>query len=70
MTEGCYTEKGHPIYNLRGNAGEWTSEKNISSGGSWADKKQVIMLTDTFRIEMVNAGTGFRNVFEWKEWKN
>lgn len=70
VTEGCYTEKGHPIYNLRGNAGEWTSEKNISSGGSWADKKQVIMLTDTFRIEMVNAGTGFRNVFEWKEWKN
>lgn len=67
---GCMAQKGHPIYHLRGNVSEWTSAENISSGGSWADKKERIMYSDTFRIEKTNAGSGFRNVFEWKEWKN
>lgn len=62
-------KKGNPIFNLRGNVGEWSSEKNITLGGSWFDKRERILQTDTFFIDKQNAWTGFRNVCEWKQWK-
>ncbi len=68
VTFGCVSSKVHPIYNLRGNVSEWTSEKEISVGGGWVDKKEIILKTDTFRSENQNAWTGFRNVCEWRVW--
>jgi hypothetical protein len=68
VTFGWVSSKANPIYNLRGNVSEWTSEKGISVGGGWADKKEIILKTDTFRSENQNAWTGFRNVCEWRIW--
>jgi hypothetical protein len=68
VTFGCIPSKVNPIYNLRGNVSEWTSEKGISVGGSWADKSEIISKTDTVRLENQNAWTGFRNVCKWKVW--
>jgi len=62
------SQKGHPIYNLRGNVGEWTSDSNVSIGGGWFDKKEIILTQDTFHVNKPNAWTGFRNVCEWKQW--
>jgi hypothetical protein len=61
-------QKRHPIYNLRGNVGEWVSEDGISIGGGWFDKKEIILAQDTFHVNKPNAWTGFRNVCEWKQW--
>jgi len=68
VTFGWVSSKANPIYNLRGNVSEWTLEKGISVGGGWADKKEIILKTDTFRSENQNAWTGFRNVCEWRIW--
>jgi hypothetical protein len=57
-----------PFYNLRGNVNEWIAEKNIAVGGSWHDKREDILQTDTVVTLKQNAWTGFRNVCEWKEW--
>ena len=65
----CYIKKGNPIYNIRGNVSEWSDEKDISFGGSWIDRRERILANDTFYTENVNAWTGFRNVCEWKKWK-
>lgn len=59
-----------PIYNLRGNVSEWTSEEDVAIGGGWADTKERILANDTFHLSTRNAWTGFRNVCEWKKWKN
>ena len=56
------------FYNLRGNVSEWTAEENIAVGGSWHDKRDDILQTDTVVVLKQNAWTGFRNVCEWKEW--
>lgn len=58
-----------PIYNLRGNVSEWTSEDGVTVGGGWADSKERILACDTFHLKTKNAWTSFRNVCEWKEWK-
>lgn len=58
------------IFNLRGNVGEWLSEKNVSAGGGWVDKREIILKEDTTTVMYPNAWTGFRVVFEWREWKN
>ena len=65
---GCISKKKKPIYNLRGNVGEWTSEYEVSIGGGWIDKKEIILTQDTFHVKTENAWTGFRNVCEWKRW--
>jgi hypothetical protein len=65
---GFKSKKHLPIYNLRGNVGEWTSEDGVSIGGGWADKRQIILAQDTFHVKKPNAWTGFRNVCEWKKW--
>lgn len=57
------------IYNLRGNVGEWLSISNVSAGGGWIDNRTKILEDDTFHISTVNAWTGFRNVCEWKKWR-
>ncbi len=62
-------KKGHPIFNLRGNVSEWSSEENITFGGGWLDKREKILTTDTFHVDKQNSWTGFRNVCEWKQWK-
>ena len=67
---GCYSKKGDPVVNLRGNVGEWSSETDVAFGGSWNDQRERILLTDTFQIANPNSWTGFRNVCEWKEWKD
>lgn len=63
----CYIKRGNPIYNLRGNVREWSSEKYISFGGSWYDKREKILENDIFYSETVNAMTGFRNICRWKK---
>jgi formylglycine-generating enzyme required for sulfatase activity len=63
------SEKRHPLSNLKGNVSEWTSEKNVSIGGGWADKAEVTAIQDTFHLDGENAWTGFRCVCEWKEYK-
>ncbi len=55
-----------PFYNLRGNVSEWTSEKDVSVGGGWADKNSILAVQDTFHSSSTNAWTGFRNVCQWK----
>ncbi len=67
--ENYSAKKGNPIFNLRGNVSEWSSEKNITLGGGWFDKRERVLQTDTFHINKQNAWTGFRNVCEWKRWK-
>lgn len=62
-------KKGEPIYNLRGNVGEWILEDSVTVGGGWYDSRVKILQTDTFHITSQNAWTGFRNVSEWKEWR-
>lgn len=66
---GCDVLKKLPIYNLRGNVGEWLSEPNISAGGGWIDKKEYFQKQDAISTLEPNAWTGFRNVFEWKKWE-
>jgi hypothetical protein len=58
------------IFNLRGNVGEWLSEKNVSAGGGWVDKREIILKEDTTTVMYPNAWTGFRVVFEWRKWNN
>ena len=65
----CSSRNDKRIFNLYGNVSEWTSEKNIAAGGSWLDKKERILSTDTFNLVSPNAWTGFRNVSEWKTWE-
>lgn len=65
---GFVPGRRHPVYNLRGNVSELTSENEISVGGGWADKRQKILTCDTFQCKSPNAWTGFRDVCEWKEW--
>ena len=65
---GCSSKKGNPIYNLRGNVGEWLVEANTAAGGGWKNKREEILKSDTFQYDESNAWTGFRNVFEWKKW--
>jgi len=60
---------GHPIYNFRGHVGEWASENGVTFGGSWFDSRQAILQSDTFHVDRQNCWTGFRNVCEWKPWK-
>ncbi|MBK8347024.1 MAG: hypothetical protein IPL08_05145 [Saprospiraceae bacterium] len=54
---------------MRGNVSEWSSEENITFGGGWLDKREKILTTDTFHVDKQNSWTGFRNVCEWKQWK-
>ncbi len=61
--------KGNPIYNFRGNVGEWASEYGETFGGSWLDSRQSILQSDTFHVEQQNCWTGFRNVCAWKRWE-
>lgn len=46
----CTSKKIKPIYNLRGNVNEWTSEVNIATGGGWKDRTEDILLKDTFDL--------------------
>lgn len=69
VNEEC-TVKDIAFHNLKGNVGEWTSAKNVSVGGGWADKASTLAVKDTFNLEGPNAWTGFRNVAEWMEFKN
>ncbi|MBK9257323.1 MAG: hypothetical protein IPM42_17775 [Saprospiraceae bacterium] len=66
---GCVPKKENPIYNLRGNVCEWILEPNTVVGGSWKDDREQILKSDTFYLLGTNAWTGFRNVCEWKKWK-
>lgn len=56
------------LFNLRGNVSEWMAENEITCGGGWADKKEIILKNDTFQQTKPTAWTGFRNVCTWKEW--
>lgn len=67
---GCFSRRGSPLYNLRGNVSEWLSEPGVAAGGGWLDSRERILREDTFHFDQPNAWTGFRNVFEWKEWKD
>ncbi len=58
------------LFNLRGNVGEWLIENNLSAGGGWVDKREVILKQDSTIVMYPNAWTGFRVVFEWREWNN
>jgi len=58
------------LFNLRGNVGEWLNENNLSCGGGWVDKREIILKEDTTTVIYPNAWTGFRVVFEWREWHN
>jgi formylglycine-generating enzyme required for sulfatase activity len=69
VNSGCVPPRQHPVYNLRGNVSEWTTENEISVGGGWIHNRQKILVTDTFQTKTPNAWTGFRNVCEWKEYK-
>jgi hypothetical protein len=60
---------GHPIYNFRGHVGEWAAETGVTFGGSWFNSRQAILQSDTFHVDRQNCWTGFRNVCEWKPWK-
>lgn len=70
VLSGCLPEKRHFIYNLRGNVSEWTSKNEINAGGGWAHNRQKILTNDTFQSKAPNAWTGFRNICEWKEYRN
>ena len=61
---------GSYIYHLRGNVAEWLDEPNISAGGSWHDKLEDILASDTSSCNKANAWTGFRCVCQWKKWEN
>jgi len=65
----CSSRNNKIIFNLYGNVSEWTSENDITVGGSWLDRKEKILSTDTFYVGSPNAWTGFRNVSEWKMWE-
>lgn len=65
----CSSKKGKPIFNLRGNVGEWLSEADIAAGGGWKDNREEILNSDTIRYSEPNAWTGFRNVCEWRKWE-
>ena len=56
------------MQHLRGNVSEWLDEPHITAGGSWCDKLEDILASDTSYCEMPNAWTGFRNVCQWKKW--
>lgn len=58
------------LFNLRGNVGEWLIENNLSAGGGWVDKREVILKQDSTTVMYPNAWTGFRVIFEWREWNN
>jgi hypothetical protein len=62
-------KKWNSVFNLRGNVSEWSSEINTTFGGGWFNNRDRILQTDTFHIYEQNAWTGFRNVCEWKQWK-
>ena len=68
VNDNYAAKKGDPIFNLRGNVSEWSSEVNITLGGGWFDKRANILQADTFHTDKQNAWTGFRNVCEWKLW--
>lgn len=70
VNSGFVPRRKSPIYNLRGNLSEWTSENNLSAGGSWINNRKTILTTDTFQSKTKNAWTGFRNVCEWKEFSS
>jgi len=64
-------KKGSPIYNLLDNVSEWTADSGVCVGGSWHDKKEIVLNVlkqDTFHRTKPNAWTGFRNVCQWKKW--
>ena len=69
VNSGFVPERKNPIFNLRGNVSEWTSEKEITVGGGWIHNRQQILTTDTFQTKTQNAWTGLRNICEWKEYK-
>jgi hypothetical protein len=69
VSTGFVPEKEHPLYNMRGNVCEFTSDSMISVGGGWIHNRSRIMLSDTFHLKSPNCWTGFRNVCEWKEYK-
>jgi len=66
---GCKMKKNKSIFNLRGNVREWSTENNISVGGGWMDKSNIIMVQDSFHSNGKDCITGFRNVCVWKKWK-
>ena len=72
--EEIYHYRGHghlgrkTIFNLRGNASEWTSEKSICVGGGWKDSKETVLRQDTIYVNYPDEQTGFRNVCILKKW--
>lgn len=59
------------IADLRGNVSEWAFEDGVVYGGSWNDKCEDILKTDsTVNHVTPTAWIGFRNVVEWKKWGN
>ncbi len=63
--EGCAAV----FFHLRGNVNEWLAEPNMAAGGGWKDSREAILKQDTFFFETPNSRTGFRNVCQWKQWK-
>lgn len=56
------------LFNLRGNVSEWTKDTDITAGGGWLDKREMILRSDTIKQAYSSAWTGFRNVCKWKKW--
>lgn len=65
---GYILSDDNDIFNVRGNVSEWMFEDELTCGGGWADRKEIILKNDTIRQAQPNAWTGFRNVCTWKEW--
>lgn len=69
-SDSCINFKNSKLlHHLKGNVSEWTQEGNIAVGGSWKDSHKRILESDTFHVFTPNAWTGFRNVCEWKKWR-
>jgi len=66
----CLSKIDNPLLHIRGNVSELSNTEGISFGGGWIDKREQILKQDTFIYIKPNCWTGFRNVCEWKKWKN
>lgn len=52
------------LFHLVGNVAEWSSEREITMGGSWHHHRDSI---GVIHMDSANAWTGFRNVMTWKK---